>query len=292
MAPDGSTTSSPTGAGLANATILMLDDDPTMRIAISNTLKAAGCQNILHTGNGHEGLRMLERERVDLILCDCQMPAMPGMEFLRALRATAAGAATPVLMLTVNQDPRDAWEAQQLKVAAWLVKPVAPQSVVAQIAMTLGRQPPRIRENLLDKLVALYEAELPQHVIELSGMAAALEPEGEGFEQQVNALYRRLHQVKGQAGTMGYALLGHLAGIVHDVLRTAVAEPEAAAPHKVELTKLCRVGIGGMKLVADRRLRGEGGPAGETMRSQLGSFAQALAEKLTTPPAARGRHRA
>jgi CheY-like chemotaxis protein len=294
MPPDGLVERTSAGTSLADASILMLDDDPTMRVAVSNTLKAAGCQSIQHTGNGHEALRMVSMSRIDLILCDCQMPAMDGMSFLRALRELPTGADIPVLMLTVNQNAKDAWEARQLKVAGWLVKPVAPQNVVAQVAATLGRLPPRIRENLLSELVELYEAELPQQVVQLGGMAAALVVEAEDFDQQLDALYRRMHQVKGQAGTMGYQLLGDLAGLLHDVLRSAVEIPEAATPHRAELVKLVRVGIAGMKLVADRRLRGDGGAVGERMRSQLGDFAGGLAAKLAeaAAPAARGGRRA
>jgi len=275
--------------GLQNAIILIIDDDLTMRIAISNTLKAAGCADVLHTGNGHDGLRMVGRQRVDLILCDWQMPAMSGLDFLAALRAMPEGAELPVLMLTVNNDPRDAWQARQHRVTGWLVKPVAPQNVAAQVALTLGRRAPRIRENVLDQLIAKFEAELPQVAAELAAQAAVLDPASPCFQAALDALYRRLHQVKGQAGTMGYALLGDLAGTVHDVLRGALADPPEAL--REELTRLCRVGLAGMKLVADRRLRGDGGAVGERMRRELGAFAAELEAKLGQARAPQGGQR-
>ncbi len=278
--------------GLANATILLLDDDPTMRNAVSATLKAAGCNNVLMTGNGTEALRLLTWSRVDLVLCDCQMPAMDGMTFLRRLRDTPQGAQIPVLMLTVNQNAKDAWEAQQLNVAGWLVKPVAPQSVVAQVAATLGRIPPRVKENVLAQLVATYEAELPEVAAKLQAEAAAFAADSDTFDYQLESLYRRMHQLKGQAGTMGYALLGRLAGIVHDAMRVGVENPAALAPHQAEIVRLARVGTAGMKLVADRRLRGDGGPAGVRMEQQIGEFAAALVAKLEAPPGAtEGRRR-
>jgi two-component system chemotaxis response regulator CheY len=275
-----------TASSLADATILLLDDDPTMRNAISATLRVAGCNNVLMTGNGAEALRMLTWNRVDLILCDCQMPAMDGMTFLKQLRASPQGAQTPVLMLTVSQNAKDAWEAQQLNVAGWLVKPVAPQSVVAQVAATLGRIPPRVKENLLAQLVATYEAELPEVAARLQAEAAAFSAESQDFDTRLDTLYRRMHQLKGQAGTMGYALLGRLAGLVHDAMLVGAENPAALGPHKAELVRLARVGTAGMKLVADRRLRGDGGAAGARMEQQIGEFATALLAKLEAPPAA------
>jgi two-component system chemotaxis response regulator CheY len=287
----GATAAPPAGTGLSQVTILMLDDDPTMRTAVRTTLRAAGCQEVLQTGNGHEALNMVARNKIDLILCDCQMPAMDGMTFLRLLRDTSEGAKIPVLMLTVNQNAKDAWEAQQLNVAGWLVKPVAPQNVAAQVAATLGKLPPRVQENLLAQLVESYEAELPNLVAKLHGQATAWMPDATDFTARLQELYRRMHQVRGQAGPMGYALLGDVAGLLHDVMCQAVDSPVAAEQHRAELVKLGRVGISGMKLVADRRLRGDGGAAGARMKQQIGDFAAALQAQLEAAAPARAASR-
>ena len=268
------------GEWLSRSTVLILDDDPTMRAAVRATLQEAGCQNILHTGNGNEALRLVTAARIDLILCDCQMPIMEGMTFLRKLRESPAGAAVPVIMLTASRSAADAWEAQRLNVAGWLVKPITPQSVAAQVAATLGKLAPRVSENLLETLARTYEAELPVQVQQIADMAAQLDPQAADFAARRLALHRRLHVIRGQAGTMGYALLGDLAGLLDDTLRHGQAAAAAMAPHQEELLRLLRVGTTGMKLVADRRLRGDGGAAGARMKEQLGEFAERLRAKL------------
>lgn len=268
-------------SSLADASVLMLEDDPTMRAAIRGMLRAAGCQDIQQTSNGHDALHRVATRAPDLILCDCQMPIMDGMTFLRSLRAPPNGAHIPVLMVTANQSAEDAWEARNLNVAGWLVKPVSAQNVVAQVAATLGRLPPRVQENVLDQLVAEYEERLPREVLALQMLAADIAPDAAGLPPELAELHRRLHNVKGQAGTLGYPLLGALAAPLHDLLATALAQPDAAAKERRELLKVLRVGLAGMKLVADRRLRGEGGAAGAKMRAQLADYAAALNARLT-----------
>ncbi len=268
--------------GLADTTVLMLEDDPTMRAAVRSMFRAAGCDNVLQTANGAEALKWVGWHAPDLILCDCQMPQMDGMTFLRALRKLPQGAETPVLMLTANQDTDDAWEARRLKVAGWLVKPVSPQNVVAQVAATLGRLPPRVPENLLEQLTASYEQKLPADVAALLELASGAQPSAAEFPARLAELHGRLHILKGQAGTLGYELLGQVAAQLHDMLAQALRFPAAAEAEHVELMRLLRVGLAGMKLVADRRLRGAGGAAGARMLQQVADFTLALEARLST----------
>ncbi len=269
--------------GLANTTVLMLEDDPTMRAAVRSMFRASGCQEVLQTANGHEALQWVGWHAPDLILCDCQMPQMDGMTFLRALRKLPKGAETAVLMLTANQDADDAWEARRLKVAGWLVKPVSPQNVVAQVAATLGRLPPRVPENVLEQLTASYEQKLPGEVAALLDLASGAQPSAAAFPARLAELHARLHILKGQAGTLGYELLGQVAGKLHDMLAQALRFPDAAEAERVELMRLLRVGLAGMKLVADRRLRGAGGAAGARMLQQVEEFTLALQARLSGP---------
>jgi CheY-like chemotaxis protein len=271
----------PRATNLAEARILVLDDDPTMRSAVSTMLKTVGCRDVDHTGSGEDALRRIAREPCDLILCDWRMPAMDGLTFLQRLREMPGGAEVPVLILSANQDPKDAWDARRLDVAGWLLKPVAPQSVVAEVAAILGGLAPRVKEDVLDQLLARYEQALPEEVARLQALVGEWDAEAPGFRDRMEVVLRRMHQVKGQAGTMGYALLGDLGGVVHDALQVAAeGPPQALEPHRAELVRLARVATAGMRLVADRRLRGDGGAAGEKMRTQLGGFATGLQAKL------------
>ena len=80
--------------GLSLVSILLLDDDPTMRSAARNTLRAAAARP-LQTWDGHDALEVIGSRHIDLVLCDCHAP-MDGMTFL-ALRAHPAGVKLPAV---------------------------------------------------------------------------------------------------------------------------------------------------------------------------------------------------
>lgn len=78
---------------------LIVDDSSTMRRIIINTLNKLGHQDVQEAGNGKEGL---ERLTAGPVVTDWNMPEMSGIEFIRAVRATAAVKDVPVLMVTTN----------------------------------------------------------------------------------------------------------------------------------------------------------------------------------------------
>lgn len=75
---------SPSAPG-APPTLLVVDDEPAIRRALQHTLEGEGYR-LLAAGSGEEALELLEREPVDLLLCDLGMPGMSGLELLRRVR--------------------------------------------------------------------------------------------------------------------------------------------------------------------------------------------------------------
>ena len=66
-------------------TLLLVDDEPNILSALRRSLRRSG-HRILTAGSGAEGLEILEREEVDIIISDQRMPNMTGVEFLRRAR--------------------------------------------------------------------------------------------------------------------------------------------------------------------------------------------------------------
>ena len=69
-----------------NINVLIVEDDPTMRVVLKNTLLSVEMSleisDIFEAENGREGIEVLEREKVDLMLVDIYMPVMDGLEML------------------------------------------------------------------------------------------------------------------------------------------------------------------------------------------------------------------
>lgn len=84
--------------------ILVADDSGTMRIMFKQILSKAGYTNLVMAVNGADGLEKVKTENPDLVISDWNMPKMDGLEFLKALRATAEFKDLPFIMATAQSD--------------------------------------------------------------------------------------------------------------------------------------------------------------------------------------------
>ena len=94
----------PGAASLANAHILLAEDNPVNQEVAINMLELLGCR-VAAVADGEAVLRAIGANRFDLILMDCQMPTMDGYEATRQIRAHEAnngGAHVPIVALTSN----------------------------------------------------------------------------------------------------------------------------------------------------------------------------------------------
>lgn len=79
---------------------LVVDDDDVLRLATKNMLRVFGAENIIEASNGSKALELLQAGgagRVDIVLCDLNMPEMDGMEFLRHLGAAHSNVSVAVI---------------------------------------------------------------------------------------------------------------------------------------------------------------------------------------------------
>jgi two-component system, chemotaxis family, chemotaxis protein CheY len=87
-------------ADMAALDILIVDDDAPMRAVIERSLRAAGAGRLRTAESGPQALALLAQKPADLIITDQQMPEMPGLDFIAAVRADAKTAHARVLMIT------------------------------------------------------------------------------------------------------------------------------------------------------------------------------------------------
>jgi len=104
--------------------ILVVDDFSTMRRIIKNLLGDLGFKNISQAEDGVMALRMLqEAGDYDFLVTDWNMPEMPGIELLKAVRADEKLSQLPVLLVTAEQKREQIVEAAQAGVNGYIVKP-------------------------------------------------------------------------------------------------------------------------------------------------------------------------
>lgn len=119
------------------ATIMVIDDSNSMRALAKQTLVAAGHQ-VVEAVDGLDALDKAKAAKVDLFLCDVNMPRLDGLGFVKQVRTLAACKFSPILMLTTEVDPEKKRIAKEAGATGWLVKPFQPAQLLATIAKVLA----------------------------------------------------------------------------------------------------------------------------------------------------------
>ena len=112
---------------LAESSILVVDDEPVLRLTFSIVLKQTGAT--VHVAeHGRDALHVLEREHVDVILSDKQMPEMDGLTMIQTLRQ--CGNTVPVVFFVNGVSSESPAEMERLGVAQTVMKPLHPAELV------------------------------------------------------------------------------------------------------------------------------------------------------------------
>lgn len=109
--------------------VLTVDDSRTMRDMLRLALTDAGYR-VAQAVDGADGLEVLDAERPDLIVTDLNMPVMDGFTFTEQVRRHPLHRATPVLILTTENDAEKKARARRAGATGWIVKPFNPAKLV------------------------------------------------------------------------------------------------------------------------------------------------------------------
>jgi two-component system chemotaxis response regulator CheY len=112
-----------------NLKILVVDDFSTMRRIVKNLLNELGYSDISEADDGKTALPMLQGGNFDFVVTDWNMPGMPGIELLKAIRADERLKAMPVLMVTAEAQREQIIEAAKAGVSGYIVKPFTGQTL-------------------------------------------------------------------------------------------------------------------------------------------------------------------
>lgn len=116
--------------------ILVVDDSAVMRSLIVKTLRMSGVEieEIFQAANGLEGLELLEKQNIDLLLVDINMPVMDGMEMLDRVRSNPETSDIPVLVISTESN-EERISSFYKKEAAFIHKPFTPEDLFREISL-------------------------------------------------------------------------------------------------------------------------------------------------------------
>ncbi|MFK4764750.1 chemotaxis response regulator CheY [Desulfobaculum sp. SPO524] len=116
-----------------NMRVLVVDDFSTMRRIVKNILRQLGFNNIVEADDGSTAWEILNKDKIDFIVSDWNMPEMPGIDLLRKVRASEEFADIPFLMVTAEGLQENIIEAVQAKVSNYIVKPFTAETMNQKI---------------------------------------------------------------------------------------------------------------------------------------------------------------
>lgn len=116
-----------------NMRVLIVDDFSTMRRIVRNILRQIGLSNVVEADDGTTAWEILNREKIDFIVSDWNMPKMPGIDLLRKVRASDQFGNLPFLMVTAEAQQENIIEAVQAKVSNYIVKPFTADTLKQKI---------------------------------------------------------------------------------------------------------------------------------------------------------------
>lgn len=108
---------------LSELKILVVDDFHMMRTAIKNILKELHYSNIDEAEDGHIALRMLQKNKYDLVLTDWNMPVMNGLELVRAMKQDDKLRNIPVVMVSAEIKKERVIDAVKAGASGYILKP-------------------------------------------------------------------------------------------------------------------------------------------------------------------------
>ena len=119
------------------ATILVVDDSPTMLTGTSRILVSAG-HEVIQAESGESGIAKAASDHPDLILMDVVLPDLNGFQATRTLTTNPDTKHIPVVMLTTKDQETDKVWAMRQGAKDYIVKPVQEKALIEHVNMVLS----------------------------------------------------------------------------------------------------------------------------------------------------------
>ena len=119
--------------------ILVVDDMAAMRHMVKSCLKELGAEQVFMVEDGKLAWEMLTNKRIDLIICDWDMPEVSGLELLKLIRGSKRHKHIPFLMLTATTEKQNVLGAIKIGADDYLAKPFQPKNLEYRIVKLLRK---------------------------------------------------------------------------------------------------------------------------------------------------------
>jgi DNA-binding response OmpR family regulator len=123
------------------ARVMVVDDDPDIRVSLEEALKMAGYE-VDSAGNGAAALAICREHCPDLVLLDQMMPDIDGLEVCRRLREAPSTARVPIVFLTARTSEKDRVRGLAAGADDYVIKPFSTAELLLRVRAVLRRATP------------------------------------------------------------------------------------------------------------------------------------------------------
>jgi len=123
--------------GELSAKVLIVDDDPGIRMLLSKFLQREGFETIM-AQNGLEGVETAKKLQPDIVIMDVVMPQMDGLTAARLIKFYKPLSEVPIIFLTAKDANKEIELAQEVRAEVYITKPFDVRQVVDVVRETLS----------------------------------------------------------------------------------------------------------------------------------------------------------
>lgn len=121
-----------------NMTVLVVDDQDSMRGLAKVSLSKIGITKVADVGDAKTALARMQQTKFDLVICDWIMADMDGLALVGKMRAHPVLKNTPFIMASARQNPEQIAAALKAGVTGYIVKPFKPEDLKSGIEKVCG----------------------------------------------------------------------------------------------------------------------------------------------------------
>ena len=113
-------------------TVMIVDDAAAIRQSVGYSLQESGFE-VIEAVDGKDALSKLDKQKVDLMICDVNMPEMDGITLLKTVKQDdkySSHRFTPIIMLTTESGEDRKEEGKKYGAKIWMVKPFKPEQLI------------------------------------------------------------------------------------------------------------------------------------------------------------------
>ncbi len=124
---------------MSTKTILIVDDSRAMRAMLISTLESLDDCRVVEASSGFEAMRLLPREKVELVLTDINMPDINGLELISYMRDSPNYRDIPIIIISTEGSQKDIERGTQLGANDYVIKPFDPAALQLLLQKYLNR---------------------------------------------------------------------------------------------------------------------------------------------------------